>query len=135
MQGSRCLGGAKIQINMRDIEHRLQCACVKWFRLQYPGLAMLLFAIPNGGARNAVTGQRLKEEGVVAGVADLFLSAPNSESHGLYIEMKTAKGVQSPSQRSFQAAVEEQGYVYAVCRSFEEFRGCMEAYIERRTLV
>ena len=54
---------------MKDIEHRLQVACVRWFRLQHPNV--LIFAIPNGGQRNVVTAKRLKDEGVVAGVADL----------------------------------------------------------------
>ena len=30
-------------------ESQLQRICVKWFRLQYPELAVLLFAVPNGG--------------------------------------------------------------------------------------
>lgn len=107
---------------MRDIEHRLQSACVKWFRYQYPQYSRLLFAIPNGGARNAATGRKLKEEGVVAGVADLFLSVPgNDGSHGLYIEMKTLEGRQSDVQKQFQYDVEKQGYKYIVCRSVEEF--------------
>ena len=28
-------------------EHRLQSACVRWFRHQYPKLSKVLFAIPN----------------------------------------------------------------------------------------
>ena len=37
-------------------ESQLQKSCVMWFRLQYPRLRYLLFAVPNGGARSAVTG-------------------------------------------------------------------------------
>ena len=66
---------------MQDAEHRLQCACVRWFRYQYPHHASLLFAVPNGGRRDAVTGARLKAEGVVAGVADLLLFVPTKQ-HG-----------------------------------------------------
>ena len=49
----------------KDIEHSLQVCCVHWFRLQYPQYATLLFAVPNGGARNAITAGKLKAEGVV----------------------------------------------------------------------
>ena len=101
---------------MRDSEHHLQTACVGWFRIQYPHLATLLFAVPNGGARNEITGARLKDEGVTAGVADLLLLVPNGTHHGLAIEMKTRTGRQSESQRMWQAAVEAQGYRYEVVR-------------------
>ena len=114
---------------MRHAEHRTQKACVWWFRLQYPHLAGLLFAIPNGGARDAVTGRMLKDEGVLAGVADLFLSVPSRGCHGLYIEMKTAKGVQSPAQREFQSRVEAWGYRYELCRSSDGFRAVVADYL------
>ena len=119
---------------MRDIEHQTQCACVRWFRYQYPNLAMLLYAIPNGGARDRVTGAKLKAEGVVAGVADLFLSIPNLQYHGLYIEMKTAKGVQSQSQKIFQQRVEAMGYRYAVVRSFDQFLAEIREYLNKRNI-
>ena len=45
-----------------DEEHRIQCSCVRWFRLEYPELRRMLFAVPNGGRRDAVTGQKLKDE-------------------------------------------------------------------------
>lgn len=36
----------------RHIESQIQQSCVKWFRLQFPEIGLLLFAVPNGGARN-----------------------------------------------------------------------------------
>ena len=108
---------------MRADEHRLQCACVRWFRLQYPQLSRLLFAVPNGGARDAVTGARLKDEGVVAGVADLILLTPSADgsAHALCLELKTASGRQSDSQREFQAAASAAGNRYVIIRSLDEF--------------
>lgn len=94
-----------------------------------PFEAGLLFSVPNGGARDAVTGARLKAEGVMAGVADLFLSIPSARHHGLYIEMKTAKGTQSQSQKIFQQRVEAMGYRYAVVRSFDEFVSLIREYM------
>lgn len=102
-------------------ESQLQKSCVMWFRLQYPRLRYLLFAVPNGGARSAVTGAILKAEGVLAGVADLLLLVPSREYHGLCIEMKTAKGRQSTTQKQWERAVTLHGYKYIVCRSFTDF--------------
>ena len=106
---------------MRNIESRLQIACVKWFRLQYPRQANLLNSVPNGGARNVVTGAIIKAEGAVRGVADLELNIAKGGWHGLKIEMKTPKGRQSPFQKQWQKDIEAQGYKYIIVRSIEEF--------------
>ena len=48
---------------MKDLEHKAQVAVIKWATLargEFPELE-LLFAIPNGGARNIVTATRLKD--------------------------------------------------------------------------
>ena len=80
-------------------EHDLQCACVEWFRWQYPHLRLNLFAVPNGGARSKRTAGKLKAEGVVAGVSDLILLVRRGGYGGLLIEMKREKGRQSESQK------------------------------------
>jgi hypothetical protein len=66
-------------------EHLEQREFVSWFRKTFPGVR--IFAIPNGGYRNLATAARLKAEGTVAGVPDLFIPA-----WGVWIEMKRAKG-------------------------------------------
>lgn len=112
-----------------NVEHQTQVACVEWFRLTHRDLAPLLFAVPNGGRRDRVTGAKLKAEGVVAGVSDLILLVPRGGYHGLMIEMKTRKGRQQESQKAWQAAVEGQGYRYEVVRSLDEFRETVEDYL------
>ena len=125
---------------MNEEEHKIQCACVKWFAYQHPELAGLLFAVPNGGARSKATAGKLKAEGVVAGVADLILMVPRFKKcvhdvgwsntiHGLCIEMKTAKGKQSPEQKAWQEKVWAQGYEYAVCRSLDDFMNTINEYL------
>lgn len=115
---------------MRHDESRMQIACVRWFRLQWRRYATLLNSVPNGGARDIVTGRILKAEGVVAGVADLELNIARHGFHGLKIELKTAKGRQSASQKAWQKAVEAQGYKYIIVRSVEEFINEINAYIK-----
>lgn len=116
---------------MRDIEHKIQCACVQWFRYYQPKMAGLLFAIPNGGAREAVTGRKLKDESVMAGVADLMLAVASGEWHGLFIEMKTRSGSQRETQKEFQRNVEAQGYKYIICRSIEDFIFSVSEYLKQ----
>lgn len=114
-----------------DEEHRIQVSCVRWFRLKYPHLSPRLFAVPNGGRRDGVTGARLKEEGVLAGVADLILLVPNAGYHALLIEMKTPKGRQSESQKAWQQEVAGSGdYLYVVCRGLDEFIREVEEYLQ-----
>lgn len=114
---------------MREEEHNIQAACVRWFNLQWPEYRGLLFAVPNGGARSKATAGKLKAEGVVAGVSDLILLVPKQWAFALCIEMKTAKGRQSPEQKEWQSKVESHGYRYAVCRSLDEFMAVVNGYL------
>lgn len=104
-----------------DEEHRIQSACVRWFKLQYPKLQYTLFAIPNGGRRDALTGAKLKEEGVIPGVADLILLKSNRFYGSLCIEMKTPTGEQKEAQKAWQKEVESTGNKYVICRSIDDF--------------
>lgn len=106
---------------MRHVESSIQIGAVRWFRLQHPRLARLLFSVPNGGYRNRVTAAMMKAEGAMAGVADLLLLYPSNGYHGLCIEMKTAKGRQQDTQKSWQREVEAVGYKYVICRSVDDF--------------
>ena len=121
--------GAKKKVKPKNEEHQIQCACVNWFRAQYPKDAMMLYAIPNGGRRDAITGRILKDEGVLRGVADLNLDVPNKSYHGLRIEMKTKTGTQSSAQKEFQKNVEARGYKYIVCRSLDDFMRQVTIYM------
>lgn len=113
-------------------ESNIQIHCVKLFRTIYPHLSKVLFAVPNGGQRNRVTGAILKAEGVLAGVSDLLLLHPSGKYHGLCIEMKTPKGKQQDTQVEWQQEVESQGYKYVLCHSVDEFMNEVQIYIEDR---
>lgn len=69
-------------------ESQIQHSCLTWFRHQYPFLSRMLFAVPNGGKRDARTGAQMKYEGVLRGVADLILLVPKKGFASLCIEMK-----------------------------------------------
>lgn len=119
----------KVRKKPGEEEHRIQCACVNWFRLQYPTHASALFAVPNGGRRDRVSGAKLKAEGVLPGVSDLILLVARGGYHAMLIEMKTSKGKQSPAQKVWQREMESRGYRYIVCHSFDEFRKAIDDYL------
>lgn len=117
-----------------DKEHQLQCACVRWFNIRYPRLRGRLFAVPNGGRRDAVTGARLKAEGVVAGVADLILLKSNRDYGALLIEMKHEKGKQTKAQQDWECNVcSHDEYKYVVCHNLDEFMREINNYISLTT--
>ena len=116
--------------NPTPTEHEEQVTLFTWFRKRYAG--MLMYAIPNGGARSSITGARLRDEGVLAGVPDIFLPCPSGGKHGLYIEMKRQKGGRvSAPQKAVMQALRMQGYEVAVCHGWQEARGCIEQYLAR----
>ena len=110
-------------------ESQIQHTCLQWFRLRYPSLALLLFAVPNGGKRDTRTGAQMKYEGAVRGVSDFILLVPKKGYASLCIEMKKPGGRQSPSQRMWQRAVEQYRSKYALCHSLDEFMNEVNAYL------
>lgn len=106
---------------MRFIESELQQACVRWFNYQYPALAPLLFAVPNGGKRNVREAARLKAEGVRAGVTDLILLVPRNGFASLCIELKTDRGRLTDNQKRWQQSASGENNKVVVCRGIDEF--------------
>ena len=91
----------------------------------------LLHAIPNGGSRNPIEARHLKEQGVKAGIPDLFLPCARGGWHGLYIEMKRRKGGRvSIEQKKAIIALREQGYRVEVCEGWEKARDVIKEYME-----
>ena len=117
-----------------DEEHRIQCECVRYFHLRYPHLRGRLFAVPNGGRRDAATAGKLKAEGVVAGVSDLVLLKPNREFGALLIEMKRKGGRQSESQKQWEKIITADGeYKYVKCFGFDDFKREVDNYLLNST--
>ena len=116
---------------MKQDEHREQVflfSWAAWAATERPELA-LMFAVPNGGRRDAVTGKRLKDEGVKPGVPDIILPVARGEYHGLFIELKAGAGRPSAEQRGWLAALTAQGYRAAVCRGAAEAMALLEEYL------
>lgn len=102
-------------------EDQEQAALVDWLKLHN-----ILFAhVPNGGARDKVTGAILKRLGVSKGCPDILIfdrppKAP--ECAGVAIELKRQKGGRvTPEQTAWLEHLKARGWAVAVCR------GAMEA--------
>lgn len=110
-----------------------------------------LYAIPNGGKRDAATAAMLKAEGVRKGVPDLFLPVPivvsprnqtalyavfkdtcltSNVLSGLYIEMKKPIGGKlSPEQVQRIAELKRDGYAVVTCKTWREARDAIVTYL------
>jgi hypothetical protein len=114
----------------RPSESSLQIDCIRWFDLQYPLYSPYLFHIRNGGSiKSAREGRKFKLMGVRKGVPDLFLSVPNKEYHGLYIEMKKPGGKLSMEQIDTKDKFERMGYEFYVVDSFDDFQKSIKDYL------
>ena len=124
---------SRINVAGAGSESAEQKAFFRWWHLmqsKWPNV--VCFAIPNGGARDAITGARLKQEGVLAGVPDIFLAKAASGKHGLFIEMKTKRGKLSERQRDLFPLLETVGYAVIVAHGWKEAADAVELYLGNR---
>jgi len=116
---------------MSESEHNIQCGIIMGARLQrLPSPLCLLHSIPNGGQRHIAVAKKMKAEGQLAGIPDLFLPYAAHGFHGLYIEVKTVKGVLSESQKTIHGLLEKQGYAVEIVRSIAEGVKLLQWYCE-----
>ena len=110
-----------------------QATVIAWARLNERKLPALrwLFHIPNGGKRDAREAARLQRQGVIAGVADLFLPYPSREYHGLFIELKAEGGKPTDRQREFLAGMTSRGYCAQVAVGSKAAIELIEWYLQR----
>ncbi len=113
----------------RQPESELQIACVTWFRLQYPDLARLLWAIPNGGRRGKVEAARFKREGVVSGAPDLLLAVATNRAPALFLELKAGRNKTSPAQRQMLIDLQGQGYGVCIVYALAQFQADVRQHL------
>ena len=121
--------GKNIRKKPKHEEHKMQCSCVKYFRLKYPQLKNMLFAVPNAARRSSRNGAYMKDEGMLPGVADLILLKSNRFYGALCVEMKKPGEYQRPAQKEWQKECEAAGNKYVVVRSLEEFIEVVNGYL------
>lgn len=125
------------QLARSGSEHSMQAALFCWCASSNISELKWLFAIPNGGLRDARTAGRLKAEGVKSGVWDIFLPYPKYKNDfnlqldyiGLWIEFKIGKNILTKEQKEFKIYVESQGYKTAICYDWQSARDCILEYL------
>lgn len=140
------------QIAAGGSEHAHQAGLMQWVTMvwKHP-LGHMLFAVPNGGDRQAHVGASMKAEGVKKGVPDLCWPVPrNCPSpdypqmllsdtgqqvySGLWIEMKVPSrqnvkdGGCSPEQIKWHGDLIDQGYAVAVAYGWQAAAWVLELY-------
>lgn len=99
-----------------------QAQLVQWAR--HFSWGQLLFHIPNENHHHDTP------LGVRSGVPDLMLPVPMDGKHGMFIEMKRAKGGKlSESQKKWLMWLNELGYVAVCCHGWLEAREAIERYM------
>lgn len=129
-----------------ETEEKLQQDCMLFFTntygLKHHNPRLLFYSVANEigasvaysiGKSKSITDtlrrtvNKFKLTGFKKGVADVHLCFPNGKL--VYIEFKTATGVQRPEQKEFQSQVEALGFKYYIVRSLEEFKEIVCSHI------
>ncbi|MHB2169940.1 VRR-NUC domain-containing protein [Alsobacter sp. R-9] len=106
-------------------EHELQVGIVAMIRAKYR--KVLVYAVPNGGARFIREASRLKDEGVLAGVPDLALILPDGRA--AFIEVKAPKGVLSNEQKVFRDWALSNDIPWAVARNIDDATAVLDHWL------
>ena len=98
----------------QKLEYHLQHEIILWANTNRPDI--VVFTVANEAARAD------RNITVLKGVSDLVVVLPEKV---IFVELKTAKGVQSKFQRVFQSRVEKLNKEYYIVRSLEEFKSLL----------
>ncbi len=87
--------------------------------------------VPNGGKRDLITGARLKRSGVKKGVPDILVFDrppvyPGKVGTALELKRRSA-GTVSPEQREWLQALDERGWIVAICKGWNEAVAFLES--------
>lgn len=118
----------KNEVNSEHNEQVKLFKNLKNLSVQYPQLN-LIFAIPNGGARNKITARNLKLEGVKAGVPDIFIPIPQNQYSGMFIELKKKGNYLRKEQKNFIEELLKLNYNCVVCYSAKDALVAIQEYL------
>lgn len=104
-------------------EHTTQTAIVNYLDTVLPESCRVV-AVSNN-PRNATTGRREKARGMRKGFPDLILISKNGTA---YLEVKTDKGRLRPEQLEWADWLTTWDHEYAVVRSIDDVKSCLEAW-------
>jgi hypothetical protein len=119
-----------------DPTHTQLCKAIcDYMHIKYP--EKLFIHIPNEGKRSPLQGKKLKDEGLLPGVADYFLAhvkrtyengALTSIIPGVWIEVKTKKDRLSKVQKEFKQRAVAAHYSFFDVNNIDEFMKEIDEY-------
>lgn len=113
---------------MKNEESRIQEAVVTYLRHQYP---TALHCASAGGVRTSMKQAiMMKRTGYVRGFPDLMILESSKEYKGLFIEMKTEKGVASKEQKWWKEELTKRGYRSEICKGFDSAKQVIDEYLK-----
>lgn len=110
-------------------EAREQITLFQWIRL-HPKLAHIAYHVPNERKTSKISGFILKRLGVLSGVSDVVLPVARGGYHGMYIEMKSAKGRLNANQKEFLGNMTKEGYMAVCAHGFDSAKQFIEEYLD-----
>ncbi|NDY89755.1 VRR-NUC domain-containing protein [Ideonella livida] len=113
---------------MRDVEHAMQAAFVRWTSVCRIPEIELSHAVPNGGQRSKATAGRLKAEGVKPGVPDWQWPVARGGYIGLAIEFKSPGEGPTKEQRDRINALQMAGWLAVLCWDWEAASRVVKGY-------
>lgn len=108
------------------MESKIQQAIIKYAKLR----KLDVFSIPNGADVPAANRMRLKSEGLLPGVPDLFFPVASNVFHGLFMEVKSEKGRLSKEQKNVIKRLSLNGYKCVVVFSLDDAIKEIKEYLE-----
>ena len=102
---------------MKESEADLKRTVTDYLEYQQNAGKLLYFRLNAGDFIELRGNTRRRVKGCMAGTSDLEII---KDGKPIFIELKSARGRQSPAQGSFQKLVESQGASYFIIRSIEE---------------
>lgn len=113
---------------MKNEESRIQEAVVTYLRHQYPSA---LHCASAGGVRTSMKQAiMMKRTGYVRGFPDLMILESSKDYKGLFIEMKTEKGVASKEQKWWKEELTKRGYRSEICKGFDSAKQVIDEYLK-----
>lgn len=101
-----------------------------WANIDLAPELELMYSIPNGSNKSKSERALFQRTGLKAGMPDVALSIPSGKYHGLFIELKAAKGRISDDQRKVISQLRDQGYFVAICFSAQDAAKVVCLYLE-----
>lgn len=108
-------------------EALVQASLIKYLKYQYP---TLLYCASAGGLKTTFSqAKKMKATGYVKGFPDLLVLETTDKYHGLFIELKTEKGVLSKEQKWWLQELRKRNYLAECCYGFDHAKRVIDLYM------